>query len=132
MKLTWKDGFATLLTGAAVAVTLAVTRSWDWPLLGSTRAGIAALGVIGIFGCATAGSANSAETFKGPFVMLAAALGAVAMGPVIFGLIYGTQALLTARCSRRITVSRHEAARIPRAQGREDGESTRGRLPRSG
>lgn len=96
MKLTWKDGFATLLTGAAVTVAFAVTRSWDWPLLGSTRAGIAALGVLGIFGCAIAGSANTAETFKGPFAALGAVLGAIAMGLLIFGLIYGTQALLTA------------------------------------
>jgi hypothetical protein len=79
-----------------VMVTLAVTQGWEWPLLGSTRAGIAALGVIGIFGCATSGSANTPETFKGPFVMLAAALGVVALGLVVFGLIYGTEALLTA------------------------------------
>ena len=31
----------------AVAVALAVTQGWNWTLLGSTKAGIAAVGVVG-------------------------------------------------------------------------------------
>ena len=45
MKLTWRDGVATALMVGAIAVALAVTQGWNWTLLGSTKAGVAALPV---------------------------------------------------------------------------------------
>jgi len=51
MKLTWRDGVATVLMLGTVAVALAVTQGWNWTFLGSTKAGIAAVGVIGYMMC---------------------------------------------------------------------------------
>jgi hypothetical protein len=90
MRLTWRDGVATVLAGLVVAVALAVTRSWDWPLLGSYRAGVAALGVIGWSMCILGGP-RTASSFKGPFVVFASALGGLALVLVIVGLVTGTQ-----------------------------------------
>jgi hypothetical protein len=90
MRLTWRDGVATVLAGLVVAVALAVTRSWDWPLLGPYRAGVAALGAIGWSMCILGGP-RTASSFKGPFVVFASALGGLALLLVIVGLVTGTQ-----------------------------------------
>jgi hypothetical protein len=73
-----------------IAVALAVTRSWGWPLLGSYRAGVAALGVIGWSMCILGGP-RTTTSFKGPFVVLASALGGLALVLVIVGSVTGTQ-----------------------------------------
>ena len=90
MRLTWRDGVATVLAGLVVAVALAVTGSWDWPLLGSYRAGVAALGAIGWSMCILGGP-RTTTSFKGPFVVFASALGGLALVLVIVGLVTGTQ-----------------------------------------
>lgn len=90
MRLTWRDGVATVLAGSVVAVVLAVTRSWDWPMLGSYRAGVGALGVIGWSMCIF-GSSITQASFKGPFVVFASALGGLALFLVIVGLVTGTE-----------------------------------------
>ena len=89
MKLTWRDGVATVLAALVVAVALAVTGSWGWPLLGSYRAGIGALGVIGWSMCIVR-SSRTTSSFKGTFVVLASALGGLALVLVIVGLVTGT------------------------------------------
>jgi polyferredoxin len=90
MRLTWRDGGATVMAGLVVAVTLAVTRSWDWPMLGSYRAGVGALGVIGLSMCIF-GSSRTKPSFNGPFVVFASALGGLALVLIIVGLVTGTE-----------------------------------------
>lgn len=90
MRLTRRDGVATVMAGLVAAVALAVTRSWDWPMLGSYRAGVAALGVIGWSMCIV-GSSRTTYSFKGPFVVFASALGGLALLLVIVGLVTGTE-----------------------------------------
>jgi hypothetical protein len=90
MRLTWRDGVATVMAGLVVAVALAVTRSWDWPMLGSYRAGVGALGVIGWSMCIF-GSSRTKASFRGPFVVFASALGGLALVLVTVGLVTGTE-----------------------------------------
>jgi hypothetical protein len=99
MQLTWRDGAGTVLAALVVAVLLAVTQAWSWPLLGDYRAGVIALTVLGFLGCSvglrvTEGSA--AESFKRPFMVIGSMLGAAALVLVIAGLIWATEALFVA------------------------------------
>jgi hypothetical protein len=54
MGLTWRDAIATILVAAAVAVTLSVVYSWNWPLIGNARAGVIALFVLSYPSCLVA------------------------------------------------------------------------------
>jgi hypothetical protein len=93
MKLTWKDGAATILVGAAAAATLAVTKGWDWPLLGSYRWGVVMLAVVGVITCAVAGGAGEGiatkepATFEGPLGALARLLHLAVPAILLIGLI---------------------------------------------
>jgi hypothetical protein len=87
--LTKKDATGTVFVALAAIVYLAVTQAWGWPLLGGYRSGTLVLGAIGLFACAK-GSNLSSETFKGPFVVGAGALGVVAFGLVVIGAITGS------------------------------------------
>lgn len=93
MRLTWRDGAATLLAALVVAVLLALTQGWSWPLLGDYRAGIVALTIIGFGMCVVGAQVADADAFKQPFVQLASVLGVGALALVLFGLIFATQAI---------------------------------------
>lgn len=54
MGLSWRDVFGTVLVAAAVAVTLSVVYSWNWPLSGDARAGAIALFVLSYPSCLVA------------------------------------------------------------------------------
>jgi hypothetical protein len=96
MQLTWRDGAAAVLAALVVAVMLALTQAWSWPLLGDYRVGIVALTIIGFGMCATGIRATQASAFEQPFMIVASVLGVVALGLVILGLIYATQTLFVA------------------------------------
>jgi hypothetical protein len=96
MQLTWRDGAATVLAALVVAVMLALTQAWSWPLLGDYRAGVVALTIIGFGMCATGAGAMQASAFRQPFTIVASLLGVVALGLVVLGLIYATQTLFVA------------------------------------
>lgn len=51
MGLTRRDAVAAVLAAAAVLVLLAVTLSWDWPLITGYRSGTVALWVLGVAMC---------------------------------------------------------------------------------
>jgi hypothetical protein len=89
MRFTVKDFVGSMLAAAAVAVTLAVTNGWGWPLLGDYRAGTIALAVIGFAMCS---AASDYSTVRGtqPLVVLAAILGVAALALMIGGLIWAT------------------------------------------
>ena len=92
MRLTWKDGVATALVGFVVAAAFAVAGSWGWPLLGSERAAILVLGVVGIAACAVAGggagaAAKEPPRFEGPIGAIAALLHIGVAVLVVIGLV---------------------------------------------
>ena len=92
MRLKWRDGAATILTALMVAIAVAVISGWDWPLVGSERAAVGALGLIGIATCVVGGGSMTA--FKGPFIAVASVLGTAALGLVIAGLVTGSETIL--------------------------------------
>ena len=103
MKLSYKDAITTVLAALVVAVTLAVTEGWAWPMLGSTRAGIVAVGILGVAMCSI-GTRSEDMATKDAFVhhpgmIVGSALGAVALVLLIAGLIAGSEALLVALAS---------------------------------
>ncbi len=104
MQLTWRDGAATVLAALVVPVLLAVTQAWSWPLLGDYRSGVIALTILGFGMCSVGNRATEASAFKQPFMVVASVLGAVALGLVIFGLIFATQALFVALAITLLTL----------------------------
>ena len=93
MRLSWKDAVATLLGVAGAAVLFVVVRDWGWPLLGSYRMGVLALGAIGIAMCTMSGIGEAAGT-KSFSVTLGGVLGSVAGIVFVIGLITGSETLL--------------------------------------
>lgn len=99
MHLTWRDGVATVLAVLGGAVALAVLNGWDWALLGSYRAGIAVLGVIGLAMCGIGGyrfwniaAAQPGSIAKDGFFGLGTILGLATMVVLVVGLVTGTRA----------------------------------------
>src|ERR1041385_8600941 len=93
MRLTWRDGAATALAALVVAVLLALTQGWAWPLLGDYRAGVVALTIIGFAMCAVGAHATDPTTFKRPFAIAVSALGLGAPGLLVLGVILATEAI---------------------------------------
>jgi hypothetical protein len=94
MRLTWRDGMTTFLAGLTVLIALAVTQAWSWPLLGSYRWGVGVLTIVGL----AAGCGYRAATWsvRDPFIWIGSALGVVALGLIVAGLIAGTETLFVA------------------------------------
>jgi len=91
MRLTWKDGVTTLLAVAVVLVTMSVVQGWDWPLLGSYRAGTVALVVLGMGMCATGGSTIQSFSMRNPYVATTSILGGLALAFAIWALVSNTE-----------------------------------------
>ena len=87
MRLTFKDVIGTLLAGAAVLVTVAITNGWGWPLLSDYRSGTVALALIGFGMCAGASDYSSVRG-PDPFNVVASVLGVAALGLIVAGLIW--------------------------------------------
>ena|SRR5215470_9560119 len=96
MQLTWRDGAATVLAALVAVVLLAVTQAWSWPLLGDYRAGTIALTIMGFGMCTVGLRATEAAAFKQPLMIIGSLLGVAALGLIILGLIFATQALFIA------------------------------------
>lgn len=97
MGLTWRDAVTSVLAAAVVAIGLAVTNDWGWPLLGSARAGSLAVGFVGIAMCTTAGSGRAIENdMKDRGVQVLAGLGSLALVLMILGVITGSEVLFMA------------------------------------
>jgi hypothetical protein len=98
MKLTFRDAITTVLAGLVGAVVLAVTQGWAWPALGSPRAGILALGVLGIAMCSIGTRSEDMATkdalVRHPGMIAGSALGGVALVLLVAGLVVGSEALL--------------------------------------
>ena len=100
MGLSWRDVFGTVLVAAAVAVTLSVVYSWNWPLIGDARAGAIALFVLSYPSCLVAqaparmAAALRRDTTWGPFLVIATVLGAVALVLLIVAVITNSVTVL--------------------------------------
>jgi hypothetical protein len=98
MKLTYRDAITTALTTLVVAVTLAATQGWDWPMLGSPRAGIIAVGILGVAMCSIGTRSEDMATknafVQHPGMIVGSALGALTLVLLIAGVISGTETLL--------------------------------------
>ena len=89
MSLGWKDGAATLITAAVVAVAYTKVKGYSWPLLGSWRMATLALLVLGMGACIAASS--GAVPTKDAWTTAASIMGGVAVGLGLFGLIAGSK-----------------------------------------
>lgn len=96
MRLTWKDGVATLLAAAVVLVAVAVVQDWGWPLLGSYRAGSVAILVLGMGMCATGNSAVEGSSMREPYTAVTSVLGIVSLGIAIWAIVADTQTSMVA------------------------------------
>jgi hypothetical protein len=87
---------------AAVAVTLSVVYSWNWPLIGDARAGVIALFVLSYPSCLVAqaparmAAAIRHDTTWDPFLVVGTALGTAALVLMIVGLILNSVTVLVA------------------------------------
>jgi hypothetical protein len=104
MRLTWKDGVATMLVGLAVAAALAAVGDWGWPLLGSNRPAVIVLGLIGLAACAVAGGGQGAEAKEPPrFIGVLGGVSLVGhvavLGLIIAGLVVPSDAVVVVLAS---------------------------------
>ena len=107
MGLSWRDGIATTLVAAGVAVTGSLVNSWAWPLIGDARAAVVAVFILGFAACVAGGgpawmfSAIREGRMRGPsevwspFFIVAAALGASAFALMFADLFINDVSLLT-------------------------------------
>lgn len=94
MTLTWKDAVATLLVVGVGIVTYARLKGFDWPLLGSWRAGVLVLFGLGIATCIVAGSGSVPD--KNAWTVAGSVLGGVAFALIIAGLIANSKMVFLA------------------------------------
>lgn len=104
MRLTWRDGVATLLAAAVVLVATSVVQGWEWPLLGSYRAGSVAILILGMGMCATGNSATQSGSMKDPYVATTSALGFVTLGIAIWAIVANTETSMIALVVSTITL----------------------------
>ncbi|HZD80232.1 MAG TPA: hypothetical protein VE646_09360 [Actinomycetota bacterium] len=127
MRLTWRDGVATVFMVLVALVTMAVSGSWGWPLLGGYRTGALALFVLAQPICRTGGAAfwtseaikRPALVLHDPFILVAMVLGVGATVLVVLGLVLGTRAPFLALAGVMgvlwlIATIRHVAEAAPR------------------
>ena len=99
MRLTWRDGVATALGMLGAVVVMAVQQGWEWPLLGNYRAGVVALGAIGVPMCLigaypfwdSVAFQQPRLILRDPFLTVAAVLGFAAATALVIGLVTGTE-----------------------------------------
>lgn len=98
MRLTWRDGVATLLGALGGVFAVAVLQEWGWPLLGGYDSGTLAVGAIGLAMCGIGGYAFWNSVFarpgpvlRDPFVIIGAILGLAVTAVAVIGLIAPTR-----------------------------------------
>jgi hypothetical protein len=96
MRLSWRDGFETLLAVVVVVAMAGVLGRQDWPLLGTDRSAVLALFGVGFVMCQLGRGAikSTADLVRGPFMTAATVLGAIALVVTVVGIIVGSRALV--------------------------------------
>ena len=89
MALTWKDGVATVLVGAAAVITYATLNNFNWVGLDSWRIATVSLLALGLGTCIVVGSGVVPE--KNNWTILAGVLGVLAFVFALIGIISGTK-----------------------------------------
>lgn len=89
MSLGWRDAAATLATVAAMTITYARVKGYDWPLLGSWRMGTLAVLILGFGACIAAGT--GAAPTKDGWTIAASILGGGAAVLGLIGLVAGSK-----------------------------------------
>jgi len=95
MRLTWRDGIATVLTAAAVAIFWALQAGFSLPLVASVRGAAAAILLIGVAACAAGARMNE----RGPLFTALGFLGAVAFFSGLIAIIWASEAALAVETS---------------------------------
>jgi hypothetical protein len=94
MRLTWRDALSTVLVLVGLLLALSVVQGWGWPLLNGVRAGIIALGVVGVAACAL-GAPRESFYYRDPFGLMTTLIVMIALAvAIVGGLIFGTQQFL--------------------------------------
>ena len=121
MRLTWRDGMATLLLGMVGLVAMAATQGWDWPLMGSYRSASVVVFAAGIGMCALGGSTISTSSLKDdPYVAFASVLGTASLVVWLLVLITGSEAwfvtfVATIAILWAVSTVHHMTRRVPQA-----------------
>ncbi len=84
---------ASLLLVSLVLVAFAVIGGWSWPMLGSVRAGVGVVFVIGMAMCILGSRFEADEMTKDPYLVGASVLGAAALVLAVIGVITGSEAV---------------------------------------
>ena len=95
MRLTWRDGIASLLTAAAAAIFWALQAGISLPLVASVRGTAAAILLIGVAACATGARMNE----RGPLLTTLGFLGTVAFFAGLVAIIWASEAALAIETS---------------------------------
>jgi hypothetical protein len=95
VRLTWKDGVATLLTAAAAAIFWALQAGLSLPLVASVRGAATAILLIGVATCATGARANE----RGFLFSALGLLGAVAFFAGLVAIIWASEIALAVEIS---------------------------------
>jgi hypothetical protein len=90
----FKDVWATVLTAVGLILALSVVQGWNWPFLADARAGIIALGIVGIAVCTSSGWAAAGFSAKDPFIITAIVAGIVLLAAGVIGLFANTMPYL--------------------------------------
>lgn len=106
MGLSWRDGAASVLVAAGVAVAGSVVYAWGWPLIADARAAVIPVFIFGFAACVVGGGPTwifaamregrmrgPAEVWN-PFSIIAAALGALAFALLFADLFINDVSLL--------------------------------------
>jgi hypothetical protein len=94
MKLTWRDGLGTLVTGAGLLAAGAALAGWGWPLMTDARAGVITLLVMALVVCPLGLGNPSAGWYRDPFVLAAMVLGTSILAIGVVGLMTSPAATL--------------------------------------
>lgn len=86
MRLTWRDGLGTLVTGAGILAAISALQGWGWPLLADARAGVITLLVMSLVVCPLAFAKPSPAFYKDPFVLVAMVVGTAILVLGVIGL----------------------------------------------
>jgi hypothetical protein len=90
----FKGVWATVITAIGLTLAFSVTQGWNWPFLADPRAGIIALGIIGIAVCGSSGWAAAGFSAKDPFIITAIVAGIVLLMAGVIGLFANTMTYL--------------------------------------
>jgi hypothetical protein len=94
MRLTWKDGIATVLTAGIVALYAAYLAGENLPLVSGTRVLAGLILVVGLVACAVGSTAMTAGASAGLTVYVGGTLGAAAFLAALVTMVTGAASTL--------------------------------------